>query len=105
MQGEASRLSSSRSRLSRIAYECTYTYIDVCTLLHLRELLSSNCVRSLDDNHTQNEVCLYNDLMAARAELERQKETIEQLEEEKREIVAVMHQAAVSLHYFRKLRS
>jgi len=34
--------------------------------------------------------------MAARTELERQKEAIEQLEAEKREIVAVM-QAAVSL--------
>jgi len=57
--------------------------------------------RLLDNSHTQNEVCLYNDLMAARAELERQKEKIEQLEGEKQEIVAVMHQAAVSLHYFR----
>lgn len=41
--------------------------------------------------------------MAARAELERQREKIEQLEKEKQEIVAVMHQAAVSLHYFRNL--
>jgi hypothetical protein len=37
--------------------------------------------------------------MAARSELEHQKEAIEQLEAEKREIVAVM-QAAVSLHCF-----
>ncbi|XP_024877349.1 golgin IMH1-like [Temnothorax curvispinosus] len=51
-------------------------------------------VTASDNNHTENEVCLYNDLMAARAELERQREKIEQLEREKQEIVAVMHQAA-----------
>lgn len=61
--------------------------------------------RLSDNNHTENEICLYNDLMAARADLERQREKIEQLEKEKQEIVAVMHQAAVSLHYFRNLCS
>lgn len=60
---------------------------------------------SLDDNHTENEICLYNDLKATRAELEKHKQKIEQLEREKQEIVAVMHQAAVSLHYFRNLCS
>lgn len=57
----------------------------------------------VDDYHTENEVHLYNDLKAVRAELEKQQRRIEQLEMEKQEIVAVMHQAAVSLHYFREL--
>ncbi|XP_018361180.1 PREDICTED: synaptonemal complex protein 1-like [Trachymyrmex cornetzi] len=54
----------------------------------------SNNIAVTDNSHTENEVCLYNDLMATRAELEKQKEKIEQLEREKQEIVAVMHQAA-----------
>ncbi|XP_012533312.2 golgin subfamily A member 4 [Monomorium pharaonis] len=54
----------------------------------------SNNITVTDNGHTQNEICLYNDLMAARAELDRQREKIEQLEREKQEIVAVMHQAA-----------
>ncbi|XP_011066214.1 PREDICTED: putative leucine-rich repeat-containing protein DDB_G0290503 [Acromyrmex echinatior] len=54
----------------------------------------SNNIAVTDNNHTENEVCLYNDLTAARAELEKQKKKIEQLEREKQEIVAVMHQAA-----------
>ncbi|XP_012056211.1 PREDICTED: interaptin-like [Atta cephalotes] len=54
----------------------------------------SNNIAVTDNSHTENEVCLYNDLMAARTELEKQKEKIEQLEKEKQEIVAVMHQAA-----------
>ncbi|XP_018407108.1 PREDICTED: interaptin-like [Cyphomyrmex costatus] len=53
-----------------------------------------NNIAVTDNSHTENEVCLYNDLMATRAELEKQKEKIEQLEKEKQEIVAVMHQAA-----------
>ncbi|KYN37275.1 hypothetical protein ALC56_08332 [Trachymyrmex septentrionalis] len=54
----------------------------------------SNNIAVTDNGHTENEVCLYNDLMAARAELEKQKEKNEQLEREKQEIVTVMHQAA-----------
>ncbi|CAL1678078.1 unnamed protein product [Lasius platythorax] len=54
----------------------------------------SNNIVVADDNHTENEICLYNDLTAARAELAQQKEKIEQLEREKQEIVTVMHQAA-----------
>ncbi|XP_011873810.1 PREDICTED: spindle pole body component 110-like [Vollenhovia emeryi] len=54
----------------------------------------SNNITVTDNNHTENEICLYNDLMTARAELERQREKIKQLEREKQEIVAVMHQAA-----------
>nr|XP_012230750.1 PREDICTED: putative leucine-rich repeat-containing protein DDB_G0290503 isoform X2 [Linepithema humile] len=54
----------------------------------------SNNLAVTDDNHTENEICLYNDLKATRAELEKHKQKIEQLEQEKQEIVAVMHQAA-----------
>ncbi|KYQ47435.1 hypothetical protein ALC60_13556 [Trachymyrmex zeteki] len=54
----------------------------------------SNNIAITDNSHTENEICLYNDLMAARVELEKQKEKIKQLEREKQEIVAVMHQAA-----------
>lgn len=56
---------------------------------------------SSEGNHSENEVCLYNELQAAKAELKTQKELILQLQQEKQEIVALMHQAAVSLHYFR----
>lgn len=57
-----------------------------------------NCC--LDDNHTENEISMYNDLIAIRVELKKKQEKIDQLEKEKQEIVAVMHQAAVSFHYF-----
>ncbi|XP_011694998.1 PREDICTED: myosin-9-like isoform X2 [Wasmannia auropunctata] len=48
----------------------------------------NNNIVVTDNSHTENEVCLYNDLMAARAELERQREKTGQLEREKQEIVA-----------------
>ncbi|XP_032683588.1 myosin-2 heavy chain-like [Odontomachus brunneus] len=54
----------------------------------------SNNLVVADNYHTENEVHLYNDLKAARTELEKQQRRIEQLEIEKQEIVAVMHQAA-----------
>ncbi|XP_072745731.1 uncharacterized protein [Anoplolepis gracilipes] len=54
----------------------------------------SNNIAVTDNNHTENEICLYNDLTAARAELEQQREKIEQLEREKQEIITVLHQAA-----------
>ncbi|XP_011145375.2 uncharacterized protein LOC105186690 [Harpegnathos saltator] len=55
---------------------------------------SNNLVVTDDNLHTENEVHLYNDLKAARAEMEKQQRKIEQLEAEKQEIVAVMHKAA-----------
>ncbi|XP_076167310.1 uncharacterized protein LOC143146683 [Ptiloglossa arizonensis] len=48
----------------------------------------------IEGNHSENEVCLYNELQAAKAELKTQKELILQLQQEKQEIVALMHQAA-----------
>jgi len=66
----------------------------------LEYLLVESSRLSLDDNHTENEICLYNDLKATRVELEKHKQKIEQLEQEKQEIIDVMHQAAVSLRYF-----
>ncbi|XP_017790384.1 PREDICTED: myosin-11-like, partial [Habropoda laboriosa] len=47
-----------------------------------------------EGNHTENEVQLFNELRATREELEMQKQMMEKLEQEKEEIVAVMHQAA-----------
>lgn len=48
---------------------------------------------------------MFNELQATRVELEMHKEMMLQLQQEKEEIVAVMHQAAVSLHYFRDMSS
>ncbi|XP_054012429.1 myosin heavy chain, clone 203 [Hylaeus anthracinus] len=47
-----------------------------------------------EGSHSENEVRLFNELQAARAEVEMQKEMLAQLQQEKEEIVAVMHQAA-----------
>ncbi|CAK9823619.1 hypothetical protein ANTRET_LOCUS1923 [Anthophora retusa] len=47
-----------------------------------------------EGSHTENEVQLFNELKAARDELEMQKQMMEKLQQEKEEIVAVMHQAA-----------
>lgn len=60
---------------------------------------------SLEGTHSENEVRLFNELQATRVELEMHKEMMLQLQQEKEEIVAVMHQAAVSLHYFRDMSS
>ncbi|XP_020284540.1 putative leucine-rich repeat-containing protein DDB_G0290503 isoform X2 [Pseudomyrmex gracilis] len=54
----------------------------------------SNNLAVADNAHTENELGLYKDLEATRAELEKHKEKIKQLEHEKQEIVAVMHQVA-----------
>ncbi|XP_011346726.2 myosin-16 isoform X1 [Ooceraea biroi] len=101
---EREKRKQAESALAEMGERCKHLEEKSQLLCDLASEKSNNLTVS-DDNHTQNEVCLYNDLMAARAELERQKETIEQLEKEKREIVDVMHQAAVSSHYFRKLHS
>ncbi|XP_078036618.1 uncharacterized protein LOC144469824 [Augochlora pura] len=47
-----------------------------------------------DGNHTENEVRLFNELQEAKDELELQKQMVLELQQEKEEIVAVMHQAA-----------
>lgn len=58
-----------------------------------------------EGSHTENEVRLFNELQATRNELEAQRQMMLQLQQEKEEIIAVMHQAAVSLHYFRDMSS
>ncbi|EZA49417.1 hypothetical protein X777_11915 [Ooceraea biroi] len=90
---EREKRKQAESALAEMGERCKHLEEKSQLLCDLASEKSNNLTVS-DDNHTQNEVCLYNDLMAARAELERQKETIEQLEKEKREIVDVMHQAA-----------
>ncbi|CAL7938662.1 unnamed protein product [Xylocopa violacea] len=47
-----------------------------------------------EGNHSENELRLFNELKAAREELEAQRQVMQQLQQEKEEIVAVMHQAA-----------
>ena len=58
-----------------------------------------------EGSHTENEVHLFNELQTTKNELEAQKQMNLKLQEEKEEIIAVMHQAAVSLHYFRDMSS
>nr|XP_034181094.1 putative leucine-rich repeat-containing protein DDB_G0290503 isoform X2 [Osmia lignaria] len=48
----------------------------------------------IEGSHTENEVRLYNELEEARKELKDQTQMMRQLQQEKEEIVAVMHQAA-----------
>lgn len=48
---------------------------------------------------------MFNELQEAKIDLETQKQMMMQLQQEKEEIVAVMHQAAVSLHFFRGMSS
>ncbi|XP_076681239.1 uncharacterized protein LOC143375725 [Andrena cerasifolii] len=47
-----------------------------------------------EGTHSENEVRLFNELQATRVELERHKDMMVQLKQDKEEIVAVMHQAA-----------
>ncbi|CAD1476522.1 unnamed protein product, partial [Heterotrigona itama] len=47
-----------------------------------------------EGSHTENEVRLFNELQATKTELEAQRQMNSKLQEEKEEIVAVMHQAA-----------
>ncbi|XP_031367720.1 myosin heavy chain, non-muscle-like isoform X3 [Apis dorsata] len=47
-----------------------------------------------EGNHTENEVRLFNELQQTRNELEAERQTKLQLQQEKEEIIAVMHQAA-----------
>ncbi|XP_076761882.1 uncharacterized protein LOC143429915 [Xylocopa sonorina] len=47
-----------------------------------------------EGNNSENELRLFNELKAAREELEAQRQVMQQLQQEKEEIVAVMHQAA-----------
>ncbi|XP_076222323.1 uncharacterized protein LOC116427622 [Nomia melanderi] len=47
-----------------------------------------------EGNHSENEVRLFNELQEAKIQLETQKQMTMQLQQEKEEIVAVMHQAA-----------
>ncbi|XP_060829007.1 golgin subfamily A member 6-like protein 24 isoform X2 [Bombus pascuorum] len=47
-----------------------------------------------DGSHTENEVRLFSELQATRNELEAQRQMMLQLQQEKEEIIAVMHQAA-----------
>lgn len=70
-----------------------------------RRARDKSFVRLSEGNHTENEVRLYNELEEARKELKNQAQMMLQLQQEKEEIVAVMHQAAVSLHYFRDMSS
>ena len=58
-----------------------------------------------EGSHTENEVRLFNELQATKNELEAERQMNSKLQEEKEEIIAVMHQAAVSLHYFRDMSS
>ncbi|XP_026668008.1 myosin heavy chain, clone 203-like isoform X2 [Ceratina calcarata] len=47
-----------------------------------------------EGSHTENEMRLFNELQETRDELQRQRQEVLQLQQEKEEIVAVMHQAA-----------
>lgn len=47
-----------------------------------------------EGSHTENEMRLFNELQETREELERQRQEVLQLQQEKDDIVAVMHQAA-----------
>ncbi|EFN61444.1 hypothetical protein EAG_10820 [Camponotus floridanus] len=79
--------------LTEIEERCKHLEEKSQLLCDLASEKSNNLVVT-DNNHTENEICLYNDLTAARAQLEQQREKIEQLEREKQEIVTVMYQAA-----------
>ncbi|XP_043251062.1 paramyosin-like [Colletes gigas] len=46
-----------------------------------------------EGHHSENEVCLFNELQEAKEKLEMQKDMLQQMEQEKEQIVAVMHRA------------
>ncbi|XP_070518827.1 paramyosin [Cardiocondyla obscurior] len=89
---EREKRQQAESALNEMKERCKHLEEKSQLLCDLASQKSNNT--AVTDKHTENEICLYNDLMAARAELERHMEKIEQLEKEKQEIVAVMHQAA-----------
>ncbi|XP_025269374.1 cingulin-like protein 1 [Camponotus floridanus] len=90
---EREKRQQAENALTEIEERCKHLEEKSQLLCDLASEKSNNLVVT-DNNHTENEICLYNDLTAARAQLEQQREKIEQLEREKQEIVTVMYQAA-----------
>ncbi|XP_014483292.1 PREDICTED: myosin-2 heavy chain-like [Dinoponera quadriceps] len=90
---EREKRQEAENALAEVEERCKHLEEKSQLLCELASEKSNNLVVA-DNKHTENEMHLYNDLQATRAELEKERRKTKQLETEKQEIVAVMHRAA-----------